>query len=83
MIANWTSEYVGQNFQMGGTIIQDTLIVGGMAIPSQTFVCVDTPVLIPLYIYGVIGLAFQPLAVNGTTPLFDNLIAQDLIADQV
>jgi cathepsin D len=83
--ASFTLEYyLGQSYpNITGTIAQDTMIIGGLVIPKQTFISVNQIDGAYIATKGVVGLAFRSLAVPGTTPLLDNMVEQDVIAEQV
>jgi phytepsin len=83
--ASFTLEYyLGQSFpNFTGTIVQDTVIIGGLVIPKQTFIGVNQADGVYISTNGVVGLAFMSLAVPGTTTLLDNMVEQGLISEQV
>ena len=86
-----SSTYVanGQSFsiQYGtgavkGYLSQDAVSVGGLAIKGQVFGEVTKEIgntFLNAQIDGIAGMAFPKIAVDGVTPIFDNLMKQGLV----
>jgi hypothetical protein len=67
---------------MSGYLAQDTVNVGGANILNQVFG--DATTLANFFynqpLDGILGLAYPSIAADGVTPVFDNMIAQKLVA---
>ncbi|KAJ3252184.1 Vacuolar protease A [Boothiomyces macroporosus] len=66
-----------------GTIDQDTVSVGGLAIKNQLFAeSIKEPgtAFTVAKFDGILGLAYQRIAVNGIAPPFYNMVADGLVA---
>ncbi|KAA3673472.1 cathepsin D [Paragonimus westermani] len=58
--------------------------VGGVSVTQQTFgeaIIQQGVAFITAKFDGILGMAFQSISVRGVTPVFDNMIAQDLVEE--
>ncbi|NXD31752.1 CATE protein, partial [Spelaeornis formosus] len=65
-----------------GIIGSDQVVVEGLAVSNQQFAeSISEPgkAFLDAEFDGILGLAYPSLAVDGVTPFFDNLMAQDLV----
>jgi hypothetical protein len=70
---------------MSGYLAQDTVNVGGANVLNQVFG--DATELANFFynqpLDGILGLAYPSIAADGVTPVFDNMIAQKLVAQPI
>ncbi|NXS62536.1 PEPA protein, partial [Brachypteracias leptosomus] len=67
---------------MTGILGYDTVTVGGLVVKNQIFgLATDEPGTIFYYspFDGIMGLAFPSISSSNATPVFDNMMAQDLV----
>jgi len=68
-----------------GILSADTLSLGGLSLPMQTFG--EATALSSFYTAlpfdGILGLAYLELAVDGVTPVFDSMIKLGLLAENI
>ncbi|XP_023294530.2 lysosomal aspartic protease-like [Lucilia cuprina] len=88
-----TYQYIGESFaiqygsgSLSGYLVQDTVTIEGLTIQDQVFAAAtnepgETFVYSPFD--GLIGMAFQSIAVDGVVPPFYNMILQDLVDTEV
>ncbi|XP_036435232.1 pepsin A-like [Colossoma macropomum] len=70
---------------MTGYLGYDTVTVGGISIQNQIFGLSETeaPFMASMAADGILGLAYQSIASDGATPVFDNMVSQGLVSEDV
>ncbi|XP_062396468.1 pepsin A-like [Sardina pilchardus] len=70
---------------MTGLLGYDTLEVGGITVSNQIFGLSETeaPFLANMQWDGILGLAFPSLSASGATPVFDNMMSQGLVSQDL
>ncbi|KAG7220734.1 hypothetical protein INR49_017848 [Caranx melampygus] len=70
---------------MTGYLGSDTVEVGGLSVTNQVFGLSQTeaPFMAHMEADGILGLAFQSIAADNVVPVFDNMIKQGLVTDDV
>lgn len=70
---------------MAGFLGYDTVDVGGIEVSNQIFGLSQTeaPFMAHMKADGILGLAYPQLAASGATPVFDNMMSQHLIDENV
>ncbi|KAJ8370254.1 hypothetical protein SKAU_G00102820 [Synaphobranchus kaupii] len=66
---------------MTGALGYDTVVVGGISVPSQIFGLsyTEAPFLSYMLADGILGLAFPSISSSQATPVFDNMMNQGLV----
>ncbi|XP_042363792.1 pepsin A-like [Plectropomus leopardus] len=66
---------------MIGLLGYDTVMVGGLAVTNQIFglSTSEAPFMQYMRADGILGLAYPRLAASGATPVFDNMMTEDLV----
>ncbi|XP_050321974.1 lysosomal aspartic protease-like [Bactrocera neohumeralis] len=86
-VANGTGFYM--DYSQGGVIgylSQDTVRVAGIVVENQVFAEIVTEVddsFTQLGFDGILGMGFPTLAVDGVTPVFNNMWSQKLVEQEV
>ena len=59
--------------------------VGGISVAQQVFAIsqLESPFMANMEADGILGLAFQSIAVDNVVPVFDNMIKQNLVSQQL
>ncbi|XP_076857363.1 pepsin A-like [Brachyhypopomus gauderio] len=70
---------------MTGFLGYDTVTVGGISVQNQIFGLSQTeaPFMASMLADGILGLAYQSLSSDDATPVFDNMMSQGLVAQDV
>ncbi|KAK2841104.1 hypothetical protein Q7C36_012683 [Tachysurus vachellii] len=70
---------------MTGYLGYDTVTVGGISVQNQIFGLSETeaPFMASMTADGILGLAYQSIASDGATPVFDNMMSQNLVSQDV
>jgi cathepsin D len=69
-----------------GFLSQDTVEIGGLTVKNQVFgemLTFPGLVWVESLFDGILGLAFSALASDGVTPLFDTMMEQDVVSEDV
>ncbi|XP_062315928.1 pepsin A-like [Osmerus eperlanus] len=87
-----TYKYAGQSLSiqygtgsMTGILAYDTVEVGGITVSQQIFGLSETeaPFMANMVADGILGLAFPSISSSGATPVFDNMMSQNLVPEDV
>ncbi|XP_040009904.1 pepsin A-like [Xiphias gladius] len=81
----WTNEPLSIQYGTGsmtGYLGKDTVEVGGISLPNQLFGLSQSEATFLSYMKadGILGLAFQSIAVDNALPVFDNMVKQGLVS---
>ncbi|KAF7695347.1 pepsin A-like [Silurus meridionalis] len=70
---------------MTGYLGYDTVTVGGIAVQNQIFGLSESeaPFMASMTADGILGLAYQSIAAEGATPVFDSMMSQNLVSQDV
>ncbi|KAM9476202.1 pepsin A-like [Clarias gariepinus] len=70
---------------MTGYLGYDTVTVGGISVQNQIFGLSETeaPFMASMTADGILGLAYQSIASDNATPVFDNMMSQGLVSQDV
>ncbi|XP_046896019.1 pepsin A-like [Hypomesus transpacificus] len=70
---------------MTGMLAYDTVQVGGITVNQQILGLSETeaPFMANMVADGILGLAFPSIASSGATPVFDNMMSQNLVSEDV
>ncbi|KAM9336603.1 pepsin A-like [Symphorus nematophorus] len=70
---------------MTGILGYDTVTVGGLAVQNQIFGLSKTEATFMQYMRadGILGLAYPSISASGATPVFDNMMKQGLVNEDV
>ncbi|KAL4658665.1 pepsin A-like [Arapaima gigas] len=70
---------------MTGILGYDTVDVGGISITNQIFGLSETEATFMEYMQadGILGLAFPSIAASGATPVFDNMMTEGLVSQDL
>ncbi|KAM6951026.1 pepsin A-like [Aplochiton taeniatus] len=70
---------------MTGFLGYDTVTVGGLAVQNQIFGLSESeaPFLAIMVADGILGLAYPRLAASGATPVFDNMMSENLVSNDI
>ncbi|KAF7653464.1 hypothetical protein LDENG_00082440 [Lucifuga dentata] len=70
---------------MTGFLGYDTVTVGGLAVRNQIFgmSVTEAPFMQYMRADGILGLAYPRLSASGATPVFDNMMREDLVSQDV
>ncbi|XP_056285220.1 pepsin A-like isoform X2 [Pseudoliparis swirei] len=70
---------------MTGFLGYDTVMVGGFAVTNQIFGMSqsEAPFMQYMQADGILGLAYPRLSASGATPVFDNMMTEDLINQDI
>ncbi|XP_015197904.1 pepsin A-like [Lepisosteus oculatus] len=70
---------------MTGILGYDTVTVAGISVSNQIFGLSETEASFQYYMPfdGILGLAFPSIAASGATPVFDNMMSQGLVSQDV
>ncbi|KAJ8017202.1 hypothetical protein DPEC_G00015360 [Dallia pectoralis] len=84
----WTNTPLSIQYGTGsmtGRLVYDTVTVGGLAVNQQLFGISETEATFMSYMAadGILGLAYPSLAASGATPVFDNMVTQGLVSQNL
>ncbi|XP_030639734.1 pepsin A-like [Chanos chanos] len=84
----WSSETVSIQYgtgSMDGYLGYDTVRVGGISVSNQIFglSTTEAPFMASMQADGILGLAFPSIAASGATPVFDNMMSQNLVSQDL
>ncbi|KAM9838004.1 pepsin A-like [Aulostomus maculatus] len=70
---------------MTGVLGYDTVTVGGLAVTNQIFGLSQSEATFMQYMVadGILGLAYPNLAASGATPVFDNMMSEGLVSQDL
>ncbi|XP_057212710.1 pepsin A-like [Triplophysa rosa] len=70
---------------MTGYLGYDTVVVGGIAVSQQIFGLSETEAdfMAQMTADGILGLAFPSISSSGATPVFDNMMSQGLVSQDL
>ncbi|XP_060786816.1 pepsin A-like [Neoarius graeffei] len=70
---------------MTGFIGNDTVTVGGISVQNQVFGLSETeaPYMASMTADGILGLAYKSIASDDVTPVFDNMMSQGLVSQDL
>ncbi|XP_017323541.1 pepsin A [Ictalurus punctatus] len=70
---------------MIGYLGYDTVTVGGISVQNQIFGLSETeaPFMAIMKADGILGLAYKSLSSDGATPIFDNMMSQNLVSQDL
>ncbi|CAB1351840.1 unnamed protein product [Coregonus sp. 'balchen'] len=85
---SWANKPVSIQYGTGsmtGQLAYDTVSVGGISVTQQIFGASQTeaPFMANMVADGILGLAFPNLAASGATPVFDNMMTQGLVSQNL
>ncbi|KAK6308552.1 hypothetical protein J4Q44_G00218230 [Coregonus suidteri] len=85
---SWANQPVSIQYGTGsmtGQLAYDTVSVGGISVTQQIFAASQTeaPFMAIMVADGILGLAFPNLAASGATPVFDNMMTQGLVSQNL
>ncbi|KAL1020841.1 hypothetical protein UPYG_G00005400 [Umbra pygmaea] len=84
----WANKPVSISYGTGsmtGQLAYDTVSLGGLTVTNQMFGASETeaPFMANMVADGILGLAFPSLAAGGATPVFDNMMSQGLVSQDL
>ncbi|XP_030641082.1 pepsin A-like [Chanos chanos] len=84
----WASQSVSIQYGTGsmtGNLGYDTLTVGGITVPNQIFglSTTEAPFMATMQADGILGLAFPSISASRATPVFDNMMNQNLVSQKL
>ncbi|KAG7283876.1 hypothetical protein CRUP_034063 [Coryphaenoides rupestris] len=84
----WGTESISIQYgtgSMNGYLAVDTVEVGGITVANQVFGISQTeaPFMANMVADGILGLAFQSIASDNVVPVFDNMVKQSLVSQQL
>uniref|UniRef100_A0A3P8YHR3 pepsin A n=1 Tax=Esox lucius TaxID=8010 RepID=A0A3P8YHR3_ESOLU len=84
----WTNQPLSIQYGTGsmtGRLGYDTVSVGGLSVNQQIFGISQTEATFMSYMVadGILGLAFPSIAASGATPVFDNMMSQGLVSQNL
>ncbi|KAM4610041.1 pepsin A-like [Polymixia lowei] len=84
----WGSQALSIQYGTGsmtGYLAIDTVEVGGISVPNQVFGISQTeaPFMAHMSADGILGLAFQSIASDNVVPVFDNMVKENLVSQQL
>ncbi|XP_062854426.1 pepsin A-like [Trichomycterus rosablanca] len=70
---------------MTGILGYDTVQVGGITVQNQVFGLSETEAPFMAYMQsdGILGLAYSSISSDGATPVFDNMMSQNLVSQDI
>ncbi|XP_030640694.1 pepsin A-like [Chanos chanos] len=84
----WSSQTISIQYgtgSMNGYLGYDTVVVGGITVSNQIFGLSTTEAafMASMQADGILGLAFPSISASGATPVFDNMMSQNLVSQNL